>query len=177
MPPTPKRAAERLGHAHEKKGLLPNVDSVRIVGPVKPPALPKGLHPDAGRWYRSLRQSGQARYFEPSDWALAVVIARQMSNLSSLGAASNANLFKTVMEAAESLLSTESSRRRARIEVERVTGNDGEKPKEIRDYRSRLALVDSSGASATSADGPAEPAATQPGEPDMGVGGGAVPPA
>lgn len=142
--PAPKRRAEILGHRSNAE-LTP--DTVRIPGLVKPPAIPKKLHPVARRWYRSLRRSGQAQYYEPSDWALAVFIAHQMDaamNVSILGF--NANNVKAIVQAGEALLCTETSRRRVRIEVERVlpgTGGDGEKPKEIRDYRARLRTVDS----------------------------------
>ena len=153
MPPIPKRRAERLGHGQYAKG-VDEVDTVRMPGAVQPPSVARDLHPVARRWYRSLRRSGQARFYEPSDWALAVFVAHAM-DAAIRTVPFNATGVKVVMDAAEGLLSTEAERRRARIEVERVmpgTGNDGEKPKEIRDYRTRFAITDG-GASPASVDG------------------------
>ncbi len=48
---------------------------------VKIPRLPRGTHPAARRWYRSLRESSQARFFEPSDWAAAAYVAEMMTRL------------------------------------------------------------------------------------------------
>ena len=40
------------------------------------PEPPEWLDGYAQEWYGSLRISGQARYYTPSDWATAIVIAR-----------------------------------------------------------------------------------------------------
>ena len=48
---------------------------------VRIPRLPSGAHPAARRWYRSLRESSQARFYEPSDWAAAAFVAEAMTRL------------------------------------------------------------------------------------------------
>lgn len=142
--PVPKRKSERLGHM--SKAEREGVSVVRIPGKVAPPPLPKGLHPVADRWYRALRRSAQAEFYEPSDWALAVFVAHQMDQALRLNILTwSPHAVKVIMDASDHLLVTEAARRRARIEVERgVTGtgtSDGATPKEPRDHRSRLHVV------------------------------------
>ena len=49
--------------------------------PVAVPRLPRGTHRAARCWYRSLRDSSQARFFEPSDWAAAAFVAEMLTRL------------------------------------------------------------------------------------------------
>jgi hypothetical protein len=107
---------ERLGHV--TKAQKNGVSSVPMVGEVKAPGLPKKVHPVARRWYNALKQSGQTAYFEPSDWAAALYVAEAMTkNLED--SRFSAQLFGAVWTAMDDLLSTESARRRVRIEVQR----------------------------------------------------------
>ena len=48
--------------------------------PLKIPSLPRGMHPEARAWYRSLAQSSQARFYEPSDWARNLIVALMLSD-------------------------------------------------------------------------------------------------
>jgi hypothetical protein len=73
--PPPKRADKR--RRHTKKEDKPK--SVPAQGAVKPPAANKDWHPVAKRWFQSLKDSGQSVYYEPSDWAMAYVLAENMS--------------------------------------------------------------------------------------------------
>lgn len=43
------------------------------------PAANSHWHPVARRWYSSLADSGQSVFYEPSDWALAYLIAESIS--------------------------------------------------------------------------------------------------
>lgn len=61
-------------------------------------------------------KSGQSQFFEPSDWQLARVVALYMSNVLARPSASG---LKAVLVGADALLTTESARRRVRIEIER----------------------------------------------------------
>lgn len=45
----------------------------------KRPPVDRTWHPVVKRWYLSLAESGQARFYEPSDWATAVLLAESMS--------------------------------------------------------------------------------------------------
>ncbi|TAL43892.1 MAG: hypothetical protein EPN91_05425 [Salinibacterium sp.] len=161
--PVPKRASERAGH--RAKDDVP--DQVKVNGPVPQPPADREWAPAAKRWYSSLAQSGQANYFEPSDWEEARLVADLLSGqlktgatyksllsaarklLDSLGrfaleqddetrleivvqdlpvlirlinrlsAPPNAAMIKEILKAMADLGTTEGSRRRLRIEVER----------------------------------------------------------
>jgi hypothetical protein len=47
----------------------------------KIPSLPRDTHPEDRAWYRSLAESGQARFYEPSDWARNRIIAHMLSDV------------------------------------------------------------------------------------------------
>ena len=73
--PIPKRTEERR---RRNKPEVP-VESVPITGPVQiPPADPK-WHPTARLIYESLPTSGQAKFYEPSDWSTAYLLAESLS--------------------------------------------------------------------------------------------------
>lgn len=97
-------------------------------------------HPVAQAWFRSLEQSGQSQFYEPSDWAAARYVAEVMSrNLTA--SRFSAQLFAGVWTAMSELLTTEGARRRARLEIERETGQEDPETAEvaaIEDYRRTL---------------------------------------
>jgi hypothetical protein len=105
------------------------------------PASPE-WHRVAQRWYDALAESGQAKFYEPSDWATAFYVAEAMSrNLE--GGRFSAQLFAAVMAASTSLLATEGDRRRLRLELERakpgaVAVSEAEGVAQLDAYRNRL---------------------------------------
>ncbi|MGK5728170.1 hypothetical protein [Streptomyces sp. URMC 124] len=105
----------------------------------KAPTIPRASgdwHPIAKRWFQSLKDSGQAAFYEQSDWLTAVYVAEAMSrNLASTKF--SAQLFQSVMSAMTDLLTTEGARRRARVELERL--EDIEDPAEA----ARVTLMES----------------------------------
>lgn len=103
-------------------------------------AVEDGWHPIAADWYRSLSDSGQAVYFQPSDWAAARYVAEVMSRNLNAGRFS-AQLFAACWSAMGELLTTEGARRRVRIEVEAETGEPEQDASvtAIEDYRRALA--------------------------------------
>jgi hypothetical protein len=73
--PVPKRSEERR---RQNKPDIP-IAKVAATGEVEvPPANPR-WHPIARRIYESLRTSGQAKFYEPSDWAAAYLLAEALS--------------------------------------------------------------------------------------------------
>jgi hypothetical protein len=46
---------------------------------VKPPAAKRDWHPIAKAWYKALAASGQSEFYEPSDWAMALMVAESIS--------------------------------------------------------------------------------------------------
>lgn len=138
--PIPKRSDQRRRRNAPEPGR--EVRKEAVSGKVRVPAASKDWHPVARRWYLSLRTSGQAQFYEPSDWAYAQLVAEMMSEglFKGWGGQADASGIPaaTVLQAMTPLLVTEGDRRRARLEIERdeapklatVTAADG--------YRARL---------------------------------------
>lgn len=95
-------------------------EHVQVPGEVKRPPMPRGLHPIARNAWRALEQSGQAQYFEPTDWAASRLLVEQLSRELAKDKPITASAFRVIWDAMQSLLMTESSRRRVRMEVDRV---------------------------------------------------------
>lgn len=134
----PKRSTEVMGH--RSKAQKDAYDKVQVVGDVEVPPADPNWHRVAKFWYESLPKSGQARFFEPSDWAAAQVCAEAVSRcLDNGGSGLNANLFSAAWSAMNDLLSTEGSRRRIRLELERTQTTEKSKAATAIDaYRKRL---------------------------------------
>ncbi|MGW3427927.1 phage terminase small subunit [Streptomyces melanosporofaciens] len=100
-------------------------DSITKAPSGPPPDLPELPEPDAlwhsiaSDWYLSLRESGQAAFYQPSDWAVARYAADLMSKVLLSERGPNGQLVAALNSVMSSLLSTEGDRRRARMELER----------------------------------------------------------
>ena len=112
--PVPKRDAER----RRRNAPVVPTKKATASSAVKAPAMPRNLHPVAAAWWRALKASAHVEFFEPSDWAAAQLVAHEMTRM--LKVEFKAAAFTAVFQAMDSLLTTESARRRARIEVERA---------------------------------------------------------
>lgn len=130
--PVPKRSDQR-----RRRNKADGVETVKApsgVG-IRTPAPDPEWHPIAREWFRSLAESGQAQFYERSDWATARYVGEAMSrNL--LAGRFSAQLFAAVMSGMTELLTTEGARRRVRIELQRP--EDAEVPPEVAimdDYR------------------------------------------
>ena len=118
--PIPKRSEERMGHRSKEE------KSSRTQAPASPPGDLPDLpdpddlwHPIATDWYLSLRASGQAAFYQPSDWAMARYAAELMSRGLQSDRPPNGQYVAALNSVMASLLTTEGDRRRARIELER----------------------------------------------------------
>ena len=111
--PIPKRDAERRRRNKENP-----VETVPATGNVKPTTCPAGLHAEARGWYQSLADSGQSKFYEPSDWRQARVLAIILDNMLEAPRVS-AQLFAAWCSAASELGTTEGARRRVHIEIKR----------------------------------------------------------
>jgi hypothetical protein len=97
--------------------------------------------PGAARWYESLAESGQAYFYEPSDWAQAWVWAEMLSRVLQQGERPSAQLIMAWASGATELLTTEGARRRLRMELERTKDVDEDEEAAVAaldDYRSRM---------------------------------------
>ena len=119
--PVPKRTESR------QRRNVSEVDVKRADGAedVSQPAPDPDWHPIAERLWESLGRSGQSRFYEPSDWAVAYSL---MDDLSYYKASSkrSGQMLATIMSAMSSLLVTEGDRRRVQIELARPNADDSE---------------------------------------------------
>jgi len=136
--PVPKRSTQRRRRNKDEEP-----ESAPATAPtVAIPAASEHWHESATRWYESLAESGQAQFFEPSDWAAAQIVAGQLSEFLTASKRS-AMMFSHLWSAMTDLLTTEGARRRLKIEIDRdqPSVDDGEAATVARlnDYRSRSA--------------------------------------
>jgi hypothetical protein len=121
MPGSPGRATHvpKRSDQRRRRNASNAVETVAMEGAVTVPELSlSDAHPLAIDMYESLKQSGQARYFEPTDWQRARLMCEMVSRM--LGAERlNANLYSAIQQDMNELLFTEAERRRVRMEVER----------------------------------------------------------
>lgn len=113
--PVPKRNDQR--RRQNKESQAEGVPAV-VAGPVEAPPAVKGWAPAAKRWYESLVESGQAQFFEPSDWQAAQLVAGELS-IYLRGKKRSAMMWSHLWSAMTDLLTTEGARRRLKIEIER----------------------------------------------------------
>lgn len=116
-------------------------DKVTAIGLV--PVPPLGFddpHPIIQDLYRSLTESAQKRYFEPSDWQyarFALHFADQLLKSPKV----NGQILATVNQMLNSLLVSEGDRRRVRLEIERQQSEgDAQVVSIAAAYRERLGL-------------------------------------
>jgi hypothetical protein len=118
--PVPKRSTQR------RRTNKPDVPIVTAaVGGVATaaPEADGSWHSLACDWFNSLAKSGQAQFFEPSDWAQAKVWAHLLS-VELFKDKPSAMMIAAWASGAGELLTTEGARRRMRIELERAVASD-----------------------------------------------------
>lgn len=103
-----ERDANRSDRPDLKKGTMRPVDI---------PEMDPEWHPLAKMVYQGMIDSGQADFFQASDWAYAHVVCEELSNYKSQSRRS-AQMFASLSSAMTNMLLTEADRRRARIELE-----------------------------------------------------------
>jgi hypothetical protein len=108
---------------------------------VRWPNVSPSWHPLAQEWYRSLKTSGQAAFYEPSDVQTARFVAEVMSRALNQGQRISSQLVATILTAQSDLLTTEGHRRRARLELTKVNPGDHDPRIAIMDHYRRAAGV------------------------------------
>lgn len=134
--PVPKRTDQRR---RTNKPEIP-VASAPSTQAVVAPDADLGWHPIAARWYESLARSGQAAFYEPSDWAHACLVTEAMSRMLYSDRLS-AQMFASVDAASVRLMVTEGDRRRLRVELERRKPADEDEEAGVanmQEWRTRL---------------------------------------
>jgi hypothetical protein len=150
--PAPKRSSERRRRNKESKP-----EKVQVSGKVAIPPAEEDWHSIAKTWYESLVDSGQSRFYEPSDWAMAHLIAESLSRdlkpqavgIVEEGEKAGEVIRATIplkgsslnayLKAMTNLLVSEADRRRARLEIEREADlSSADKVAELDEYRKRV---------------------------------------
>ena len=128
--PPPKRSSQRRRTNTPAAGEPQHAPGAAEVVVPKPNSR---WHPIAKRWFLSLAASGQAQFYEPSDWAAAELLAESMSRdlrPQVVGITDSGKVVKEAiplkgaslaayLKAFAALLVTEGDRRRVRLELER----------------------------------------------------------
>lgn len=133
--PVPNRSDQRV---RRNKPDVP-IDKVVSIGAVTVPPLDlPSPHPLVRDLYESLQHSGQAKFYEPSDWQYAR-IALHFADQLLKSSRPSAQLLVTVNQMLSSLLVSEGDRRRVRLEVERNQGTEDAQVLQVADlFRQRL---------------------------------------
>jgi hypothetical protein len=144
--PIPKRDDQRIRRNAEYK----DIEKVTEIGPVPIPPLGfNNAHPLVEDLYRSLTESAQNRFFEPSDWQyarLAMYALNEMlqaTNKEGEKIPFSAMKLQTINQMFSDLLMTEGDRRRVRLEIERnqPSGPEAQVLSIADKYRDRLGLT------------------------------------
>lgn len=114
--PVPKRSDQRV---RRNKPDGPEITKINGAATVKAPAEDRNWHITAKRWFRSLKKSGQAIFYEPSDWAYAQLAADLLSS-EMQREKPRAVMISQILSMMDNLLTSEGARRRVRIELVRA---------------------------------------------------------
>lgn len=145
--PIPKRSTQRRRTNKPAAGEPTEAPAAVDVEPLE---ADPDWHPVAIRWFDSLAGSGQSRFYEPSDWATAYLLAESISRELSPHLVALAGEVYTLTEAPRgaslaawlkgmtALLATEGDRRRAAIELQRGDGEEADGVSWLDDVRQRL---------------------------------------
>lgn len=120
--PPPKRKDQRRRRNKTDGPTLVSVPAGAAVSAIenKRRALPRvspSWHPLMKDWFRSLKESDQAVFYQPSDWQTARLIAEIMSQELNSGDGVKASMLAEFNRCAASLMTTEGERRRLRVEL------------------------------------------------------------
>lgn len=135
--PVPNRS-EDLARPRERKGSNQPAVTPGILRDVVIPHKHQDWHPIAVKMWDALKTSGQADFFQNSDWAFAYSLMDDLSYYKKSGKRSG-QMLQSIYSALERLLVTEADRRRVRIELS-APEDDSESAAvlAIADYRADL---------------------------------------
>ena len=118
--PIPKRDEQRAGHTTKAESEA--ITKIRMEGEVQKPDLRRFpgqiTHPVARGFWDSLEHSGQAVYWEPSDWMVALT-ALSLLDKQLWADKKSPTMIAACWQMLSSIAVTEGERRRLRLEVER----------------------------------------------------------
>lgn len=119
--PVPKRSDQLRDTT--QVGRADRVDVSDLGEEVGRPLPSESWHTAARQLWDSLEQSGQSRFYEPSDWAMAYVLMDDLTHYLRSRSRPGVKL-SAILSGLGSLLVTEGDRRRVRLELERKPTDD-----------------------------------------------------
>lgn len=149
--PPPKRSSQRR-RANDPAAGEPTIGEA--AEHVEVPSADPEWHAVVVSWFESLAKSGQSAFYEPSDWATALVLAESMSrelkpqpvvdkdgNVTMVSMPPKAAAVAAFLKGCTVLMATEGDRRRLALELERPKPDVGEagNVSRIEDARLRIA--------------------------------------
>ncbi len=139
--PVPNRESDLARPRERKDGDVQSVTKGEM-RPVKIPNADREWHPIARRLWDSLKTSGQADFYQNSDWAFAYSLCEDLSVYKKSGNRSG-QMLQTIYSSFERLLVAEGDRRRVRIELhEPEDEGDTASVVAIADYKKELGLAE-----------------------------------
>lgn len=138
--PVPKRSEnrKRRNKPNAAEGRFPVTKAQGSVK-VTVPNASKDWCAASKRIYKGLRDSGQARFFEPSDWALAYFLMDEITRYVEQGR-QNGQVLASLLSGLSSLLVSEGDRRRVGLELSRGgdTANEDRNVAVMEEWRKRM---------------------------------------
>ena len=115
--PVPKRSEDRI-----RRNLDDPVEKVAVFGTVEVPELNMpDAHPIVIELYESMKDSAQAKFYEPSDWVHAKVVCHFL-DAQVKSSKPSGQMMATIFAQFTDMLLTEGARRRVKLEIEREQG-------------------------------------------------------
>ncbi|WP_454993034.1 phage terminase small subunit [Corynebacterium matruchotii] len=114
--PVPKRSDQRR-RRNKSAADAPAVVVAMGQQVVKPPTEDRAWHPYAKDWFRALKRSGQAQFYQESDWREAKLVAWLITQELSSPTGARAGMMDVIFSRADALMTTEGARRRLRVEL------------------------------------------------------------
>lgn len=137
--PIPNRTEDLSRERDANRSNRPAVKNGELM-PVKIPNAKPEWDTTVTRLYNAMKTSGQACYFQNSDWHFAHVIL-DMLNAQRQASRPSAQMMATIMQGLDKLLLTEAERRRARIELIAPNDEDDIGVVSIAGYKQSLGVV------------------------------------
>lgn len=138
--PVPNRSGD-LARPRERKGSEHKTATKGVARPATIPDADPNWHPIAARLWDAILESGQADFYESSDYAIAYSIMDDLSLYKSKDFRSG-NMLQVIMATLSSLLLTEGERRRVGLELEAPSsGEDPSADGVMSGYEEGLATV------------------------------------
>ena len=139
--PVPKRSDQRR-RRNKPEADVPATVVAMGQQVVRPPTEDRNWHPYAKQWFRSLKRSGQAQFYQESDWQEARLVCWLITQELSSPAGARAGMMDVIFSRADALMTTEGARRRLRVEL--ITPKVADEAKEatvsiMEQYRADLA--------------------------------------